>query len=113
MILRSLIAALVLVALTLSSFGHRTLSPADEAQADAYILAGGDWASLCGESGDPLSTTAKCMACVIAHNCALPTPVLAARPLSPGEANVWPLAADRPLVSAHTPAHPARAPPFV
>lgn len=113
MILRSLISALVLAALTLSSFGHRTLSPADHAQAEAFILAGGDWAALCGEGDDPLGTAGKCMACVIAQNCALPNPKMTARSLTSGEAIIWPRAAGLFPAAARTVAHPARAPPFV
>lgn len=112
MILRSLISALVLIALTLSSFGHRTLSPGDEAQAEAFILAGGDWATLCGDGDDPLSTAGKCMACVIAQNCALPTPITTARSIASGEAIIWSRAAGQFPAVANTVAHPARAPPF-
>ena len=74
MILRGIITTILLVALTLVSFGHQTLSPQTEAQVDAYILAGGDWSDLCGESEDPLAHASKCMACLIAQACALPAP---------------------------------------
>ncbi|MFA8442706.1 hypothetical protein [Yoonia sp.] len=112
MILRALISALVLFALTLSSFGHRTLLPAEEAQAESFILAGGNWAELCGEGGDPLSTVGKCMACVIAQTCATPTPAVMARSLSSGEAIIWPREASQTRAVSRISAHPARAPPF-
>lgn len=112
MILRGLISALVLIALTLSSFGHRTLSPGEEVQAETFILAGGDWAALCADGDDPLSTTAKCMACVIAQGCALPTPAAMATRLSVGDTIVWPRTTDQPVLAAQIHAHQARAPPL-
>ncbi|MDX8353528.1 hypothetical protein [Cognatiyoonia sp. IB215182] len=113
MIFRGIITAILLVALTLVSFGHKTLSPQTEAQVDAYILAGGDWAELCGEGGDPLAHANKCMACLIAQACALPTPTANATQLSTSAPLNWTLALETAVLVAPPSSHPARAPPFV
>ena len=112
MIIRGLITVLVLLALTLSSFGHRTLAPMDEARANAFILAGGDWATLCGDGDDPLNTATKCMACIMSQSCALPPAAVTATKVFVGDAMVWPRVADQPVGATQTQAHPARAPPF-
>lgn len=113
MILRSIIAACILIALTLASFGHRALSPADEAKAQAYILAGGDWLTLCGNDGDPLTAATKCMACVIANGCALPDPADAITPAPSSTAIRWYPHTEHQIASIIQITHPARAPPFV
>ncbi|MEM9785715.1 MAG: hypothetical protein AAF801_04390 [Pseudomonadota bacterium] len=111
MIVRGIITSLLVVALTLISFGHQTLSPKTEAQAQAYILAGGDWADLCGDAGDPLAHVTKCMACVISQLCAVPTPSDVARPLNAGTALAWVIVLERnPAPAAHS-TQSARAPP--
>ncbi len=113
MILRGIISALLLVALTLASFGHQSLSPSDKAQAEAYILAGGDWADLCSEDSDPFATVAKCMACIIAQGCAVPDPSDVTLTTQSGSMVVWPLQPTRLTIAKADVTHPARAPPFV
>ncbi|MDX8348869.1 hypothetical protein SLH49_12855 [Cognatiyoonia sp. IB215446] len=113
MILRGIITTILLVALTLVSFGHQTLSPQTEAQVDAYILAGGDWSDLCGEGEDPLAHASKCMACLIAQACALPAPAANATQLSASTPVRWTLAVETAVLAAPPSSHPARAPPFV
>lgn len=110
---RGLFALLLLAALTLSSFGHRSLSPNAAAEAQAYILAGGDWASLCGESGDPLAATEKCRACVIAQTFALPAQCSPAQPLGRSVRIVWPSDPAGMEWAVQYASYPARAPPFV
>lgn len=112
MIYRNLITLCLLMALTLSSFGHSTLSPDAEAQAEAYILAGGSWSDLCSNQGDPLAAGAKCIACIIGQSCLLSNPT--------GTARDWPteIQLGRQIVNVfvdHTSmrsSHPARGPPF-
>ncbi|MDP5084296.1 MAG: hypothetical protein NWQ23_02665 [Yoonia sp.] len=113
MIWRGLISLCLLVALTLSSFGHRTLSADAEAQAEAFILAGGNWADLCGDDGDPLASGAKCMACVIAHTCHLPEPALAALPDLSTFTLDWAQSGNLVITTADTASHFARGPPVL
>lgn len=112
MIKHGIITTILTLALTLVSFGHRTLSPAAEAQAEAYILAGGNWAELCGESGDPLAGISKCMACVISQTCALLDSPSVNHPTQTATALNWvPQRASATSANA-TKSHPARGPPF-
>ena len=110
--IRSFIAALLTVALTLVSFGHQSVSPKAQAQADAYILAGGSWSDLCGENGDPLAHSAKCMACLITAGCALPPPAATVHRTGLVIRVAWSVSADTShVITAHAP-QMARAPPF-
>jgi len=113
MIFRGIIPSILLLALTLVSFGHQTLSPQTEAQVDAYILAGGDWSDLCGDSQDPLAHATKCMACLIAQACAVPTPTDDVTPLSVSTSLRWTMVAETTVFAAPHSSHTARAPPFV
>ena len=113
MIIRALISAIVMFALTMVGFGHRPLTPAADAQATAYALAGGSWTDICGQDGDPRhTTTPACQACIIAHSCLLAAPQIA--PISTQIRITW----DIPPVRSHARltafswAYPARAPPF-
>lgn len=65
---RIVLTPVVVVALTLVSFGHQRLSPGDQAQAEAYLLAGGDWSAICT---DDQTIAQTCLACVISATCAL------------------------------------------
>jgi hypothetical protein len=111
MIIRGVITACVLVALTLASFGHRALPPSDEAKVQAYVLAGGDWAELCRENGDPFASVAQCMACTIAQGCVVPDPSNIGTVVPNVAAIMW--SAQEPLTTraATSIAHLARAPP--
>lgn len=113
MILRGVISAILLIALTLSSFGHRSLSLTDEMQAQSYLLAGGDWDELCGDADDPLAHVTKCIACVLAQTCALPAPAGATHITAASTVLVWPTQRDAYRAMQALRFHPARAPPFV
>lgn len=113
MIIRAIITTIVMIALTLVSFGHRSLSPADEAQAQSYILAGGNWADLCGDGDDPLASSGKCMACVLSHSCALPPPSDDTRAPEIGITLKWAMRSETTAFTPRTWSHSARAPPFV
>lgn len=113
MITRWIILTSLMIGLTFASFGHHTVAPDKQAQAQAYILAGGDWADLCSDNGDPLGGAAKCIACVIGHGCALPALNAAPIRATQGTAVAW-VAQDQavqPLRSLQS--HTARAPPFI
>lgn len=75
MIRRGLISCIVVFALAFIGFGHRALTPAVDTQATAYVLAGGDWADICGQTGDPRHARVdQCLACIVSHGCLTPTP---------------------------------------
>ncbi|WP_052700883.1 hypothetical protein [Loktanella sp. S4079] len=81
MALRALISLCLIVSLTLVGFGHRTLGPNTDARATAYVLAGGDWSDICGQSGDPRHAQSdRCIACVIAGGCLAPRMAELAQP---------------------------------
>ncbi len=109
---RAIISLCVLIALTLSSFGHRTLSPQDQAQAQAYVLAGGDWADLCADGGAPLTSAATCMACVVALGCAVPPPAFTATTIQVEGGIYWSVQEAQQQTAIRSYAHAARAPPF-
>lgn len=113
MITRWIISILLMIGLTFASFGHHTLAPDEQAQAEAYILAGGDWTDLCTDGTDPLGNAAKCMACVINHGCTLPPngamPTQAARSISVA----WVISDQTTQSPRSAYAHAARAPPFI
>jgi hypothetical protein len=113
MIKRGIITAILTIALALLSFGHQSLSPASEAQVQSYILAGGSWADLCGDGGDPLAGVGKCTACVISQGCALPPPLDTHHPSEVGTTIAWPITNATTTLATHTGSHRARAPPFV
>lgn len=82
MLKRGIISFVVMIALAMVGFGHKSLTPAADAQATAYILAGGSWSDLCGQDGDPRHASAdQCRACVISHGCLLDTPAVTAATL--------------------------------
>ena len=72
-IYRGLITLTLLIGLTLVGFGHRTVSPQDTLQLESYVLAGGDIASLCDDTGAPVMDHGECRACLIAAGCLLPS----------------------------------------
>ena len=72
-IFRGLITLTLLFGLTLVGFGHRTVSPQDSVQLESYVLAGGDIASLCEDTGAPVMDHGECRACLIAASCLLPS----------------------------------------
>ncbi len=113
MIWRSLISALAIVALTLVSFGHRPLDPQAEAQATAYILAGGSFADICNETGSTNgSHLVDCAACILSATCALPDQSIVTTRASLARDTGWP---DAHATQAHAVsrlAAAARAPPF-
>ncbi len=112
MIMRRIIASILMVALTLVSFGHQSLSPGAEAQAESYILAGGDWADLCGDEGDPLAHVTKCMACLISQACAVPAPGDIAHPATTYTALTWAITPENTAIASWYSSQTARAPPF-
>ena len=112
MIIRGFITAILTLALTLVSFVHGSLSPETEAQAETYILAGGDWAELCGDGTDPLVHVTKCMACLIGQTCALPDASDIARPAETGTLLNWTIVQENNAKPAAHRAHSARAPPL-
>ncbi len=113
MIKRGLISFILMIALALVGFGHRSLAPAADAQATAYVLAGGDWSDICGQSGDPRHAQAdQCLACVISHSCVTPEPAYAPA-LTITAATIWAAPAHRIYrLSSLDWSYPARAPPL-
>ncbi|MDO6590761.1 hypothetical protein DS901_05105 [Loktanella sp. D2R18] len=112
MILRALISVTLALALALVGFGHQSVAPTDNAQASAYVLAGGSWADICGDSGDPRDGgTSYCQACVISQTCAMGAP--AQMVIADAQAMPLNVAAPQTLNRLSTIywAHGARAPP--
>ena len=69
---RFAVVAAFAIALTVTGFGHRIPSQADAAE-QAYVLAGGDLADICGDiDGDGLPDHADCPACHIVATADLP-----------------------------------------
>ena len=74
--LHSLILTLVLgVSLMLSTFAHRMPAVEDTAMA-RFVMAGGDLADICNDSGDAKKHVAGCDACRIVGGTLMPAPVL-------------------------------------
>lgn len=109
MIARGFVAALLALALTAVSFGHTP--PQDDARADAYLLAGGDWAAICADTDRPLHGADACMACLISAGVDLPPPAGDATAVMTASLADWTLPAARIALAQLLPAHPARAPP--
>lgn len=109
MIARGFVAALLVLALTAVSFGHNP--PQDDARAQAYLLAGGDWAAICADTGAPLHGVDICMACLIAAGADLPCPATDPAALITSSLADWSMSADAFTFAQTAPAHPARAPP--
>ncbi len=112
MFLRALISVTLALALALVGFGHQSVAPSDNAQATAYVLAGGSWADICGDSGDPRDGGTYCQACVISQTCALNAP--AQMVIAAGQAMPLDVVAPQTLNRLSTVywAHGARAPPL-
>ena len=109
---RLILAFGVLVALGLSGFGHRMLSPEDAVQADRYLLAGGAWEDLCAEGGPQPGHLSDCDACVISKSLLQPKPTAATQCTPLSLAADWPMAPHVRLrrdLSWHV---SARGPPF-
>ena len=113
MMLRALLSVTLALALALVGFGHQTLAPQDDAQASAYVLAGGSWADICGQSGDQRGgSISQCQACIIAKSCTVGS--------SPQTVMAHPLAQKLNLTASYTINHlstvdwanGARAPPL-
>jgi hypothetical protein len=76
MIVRAFLNLTLAVALVLIGFGHQPITATKDAQASAYVLAGGSWADICGQSGDPRNDSAtQCQACVIGQSCPIDAPM--------------------------------------
>ena len=72
--LRVLISLTLALALALVGFTHKPLNPQQDAQATAYVLSGGSWADICGNSTDPQHASFDhCQACLIGQTCLVPT----------------------------------------
>ncbi|SFR38562.1 hypothetical protein SAMN04488005_1250 [Yoonia tamlensis] len=113
MILRALLSLTVAFALCLVGFGHKPLAPAQDAQAAAYVLAGGSWSDLCGQSGDPRDETAAvCQACIIAKSCAFGAFAQSAFPLVVATGHVPRAPQGLARLSNIDQANAARAPPL-
>ncbi|MCG3267669.1 hypothetical protein [Yoonia sp. I 8.24] len=112
MILRALISVTLALALALVGFGHQSVAPSDDGQATAYVLAGGSWADICGDSGDPRDGGTHCQACVISQTCALDAPTQMV--IAAGQALPLHVVTPRTLNRLSTVywAHGARAPPL-
>ncbi|WP_411892003.1 hypothetical protein [Yoonia sp. SDW83-1] len=114
MIWRGIISALGILALLTVSLGHQPPDPGKQAQAAAYILAGGSFSDLCSENGDPTAGhTPGCEACTISATCALPDASGQPMHVSLPRTIAW---INRHVVETTTrmnPDAPARAPPFV
>lgn len=69
------VVAVLLLALGAAAFAHRIPSP-QNAALDAYVLAGGDIATLCGKTGGGRKTgLTECPVCQMTGAAALPDPV--------------------------------------
>ncbi|MFN3663109.1 hypothetical protein [Yoonia sp.] len=106
---RVFVAALLSLALTAVSFGHQP--PQDDARAEAYLLAGGDWAAICADSGAPLHGAELCMACLISAGAGLPGAVTGPTAQISARLVDWAQAAGDTLRRQRVFIHPARAPP--
>ncbi|MEL6681224.1 MAG: hypothetical protein AAFQ09_01100 [Pseudomonadota bacterium] len=113
MTIRRIIACILILTLSLAGLGHAENSPTNEAQADAYILAGGSWSDLCGDAENSASHAEICLACLLSQTSALAEPAHFARPADTFAAITLPRCdVSNAMPSLHaTPA--ARAPPFV
>lgn len=113
MLKRWIITTVLMVGLAFTSFGQHGFASEEQTQAIAFILAGGDWADLCGDGTNPLAHAGKCMACVIGKHCVLPANQDLGTHRAEARASLW-------ITSGQT-AHPAqlqsgqtaRAPPVI
>jgi len=105
------IIMVTVIALTMIGFGHRPMAPAAQAQAAAYVLAGGSWTDLCGDAQDPTAHNGPCMACVISSGCDFPTASGAMVRLVSVATIAWPDQTITVPATRNTAAHLARAPP--
>lgn len=113
MMARWIISAALLLALTLSGLGHHSTSPDKQAQATAYILAGGNWADLCSDGTNPTPTGNKCLACVIGPGCTLPGHANTPQKRAGSVGLAWNNGNQINTQQIQSTAHSARAPPFL
>jgi hypothetical protein len=106
---RGLLVSVLALALLLVGFGHRSLQA--EPQATAYLLAGGDWADLCGDTDAPHLTGDRCMACLLAQGMMLPDPSSSLHMSMQAGIAPWTAGATTLRAVSARLSHPPRAPP--
>lgn len=107
------VACVAIVALLMVGLGHNRPALQQDAQATAYVLAGGSWDDLCGQPGDPrhMDSTA-CQACLISHSCLLDAPLQSALRVATNSTRVWPSHHTNHDLSQLDWAYAPRAPPL-
>lgn len=111
---RPLLALALTIALVALGMGHRYADPAQSAALEAYAMAGGDLADLCGGADGTTMAGSHCPVCHVAGAMLLPDPVLPVQAAVFGryaEIAVTQQAAVHP--KARDPANGLRAPPVV
>lgn len=111
---RPLLALALTIALVALGMGHRYADPAQSAALEAYAMAGGDLADLCGGADGKAMAGGHCPVCHVAGTMLLPDPVLPVQAAVFGryaEIAVTQQAAVHP--KARDPANGLRAPPVV
>lgn len=109
---RPLLALALTIALVALGMGHRYGDPAQSAALEAYALAGGDLADLCGGADGKAMAGGHCPVCHVAGTMLLPDPSMPVQAAGFGrfaEISVMPQTASHPR--ARDPANGLRAPP--